>query len=114
MSKHTPGPWNLGKPERKGEDAHVCVVMTQYWLALRLRRALATLRHYREEQARCRAIGRRFGGGDRYVQDARRNLRGEVLAAVGAIRDFARRARELGYRPREILLELDGGRKNSA
>lgn len=28
--KHTPGPWNLGSPDRNGENAHMCEVMTEY------------------------------------------------------------------------------------
>ena len=33
MSKHTPGPWHLGRPDRDGEDAHMCEVMTKYTTA---------------------------------------------------------------------------------
>ena len=77
------------------------------WLARDLRSSLGSLRHYRETVARCRELGRRFGGGDRYVQDARRTLRREVLSAVGCIRKFARRARELGYDPSVILAGLE-------
>ncbi len=33
MSTHTPGPWHLGRPDRDGEDAHMCEVMTKYTTA---------------------------------------------------------------------------------
>ena len=33
MSKHTPGPWHLGRPDGNGEDAHMCEVMTKYTTA---------------------------------------------------------------------------------
>ena len=29
-TEYTPGPWHLGKPDRNGEDAHMCEVMTAY------------------------------------------------------------------------------------
>lgn len=29
-TKHTPGPWSLGRPDSQGQDAYMCEVMTAY------------------------------------------------------------------------------------
>lgn len=30
VERFTPGPWSLGKPDRQGDDVHLCEVMTAY------------------------------------------------------------------------------------
>jgi hypothetical protein len=64
-----------------------------------LRASLGVLAYYRDEIARGRETGARFGGGRRYVDDVRRNLRRSLLGATETLREFVRVAPENGVDP---------------
>lgn len=68
-----------------------------------LAHSLDEIKRYRDEIERGRELGRKFGGGRRYVDDVRTNMGEALRRFLPTVRDFVRRAPECGVNPYAYL-----------
>lgn len=83
------------------------LVPTRVYMSLA--RSLENIKHYRDSLERTRELGRKFGGGRRYVDDVRINLKPELRRSLPDVREFVRKALELEVDPYPILRAIWAG-----